>query len=226
MKAKHFLMIAILLLTSAAGAQQVDRSGLYRVQSSEQAAMTYLTYVVDPQYPADIKISGKVVLRIVIDKEGHVSETSLVSGDPLLAGATVDAVKQWKFHPYIVDKAPVEVETTATVEFNADPRHVITPKPPPEPRLRISMGVADGLVLRRVEPAYPEEAKNNGVQGDVILAVTVDKQGNVINSKVVSGHPLLAEAALNAVKQWKYKPYLLNDEPVEFQSTVRIQFRF
>jgi TonB family protein len=61
--------------------------------------MTQLFYVVDPQYPADAQINGKVVLRIVIDRQGHVSEANLVSGHPMLAGPTIDAVKQWKFFP-------------------------------------------------------------------------------------------------------------------------------
>jgi TonB family protein len=184
MKAKHFLMVAVLSLMRMAEAQSTNDPSLQRVQSSEQAAMAYLISVVEPKYPADVHISGKVVLRIVIDKEGHVSEAKLVSGHPMLVGATIDAVKQWKFHPYTLEKGePVEVETTATVEFNADPP-----------------------------------------QGDVILMVVVDQQGNVVETRIVKGDPLLAEAAVDAVKQWKYKPYTLNGEPVKFETSIMMQF--
>src|SRR6516165_3672144 len=121
MKAKHFLMIAILSLIRIAEAQPANDPSLKRVQSSEQAAMAYLIEVVEPKYPAGAKISGKVVFKIVIDKEGHVSQATLVNGDPLLVGAAMDAVKQWKFYPcHIFDDGVAEVETTATVEFDAD----------------------------------------------------------------------------------------------------------
>ena len=223
MKPKHFLMIVALSVMTTA-AQSADPPAPQRVQRNEQNAMAQLFYVVDPQYPADAQINGKVVLRIVIDRQGHVSEASLVSGHPMLAGPTIDAVRQWKFFPYTLDKGPVEVETTATVEFSTDPPHVTTPKPGPV-RLRISMGVADGLSLRKVKPSYPEEARTKHIYGDVILRVAIDKQGNVISTNVMSGDPLLAEAAVNAVKQWKYKPYLLNGEPVELDTSIKIQFR-
>jgi TonB family protein len=225
MKAKRFLIIVILLLMRTAEAQSTKDPSLQRVQSSEQAAMQYLISVVEPKYPDDVHVSGKVVVKIVIDKEGHVSEAKMVSGHPMLVGTTIDAVKQWKFYPYALEKGePVEVETTATVEFRADPPHVVTPKPPRVPRLRISRSVADGLSLRKVEPIYPLEAKIKQIQGDVILMVVVDERGKVAETRVVSGHPVLAEAAMNAVKQWKYKPYTLNGDPVEFETSVKMQF--
>jgi TonB family protein len=225
MKAKHFLMIAILSLIRTAEAQPANDPSLQRVKSSERAAMTYLIEVVEPKYPAGVKISGRVVLKIVINKEGHVSQATLVSGDPLLAGATIDAVKQWKFYPYnIFDEGVAEVETTATVKFYADPPRVVTPKPPRLPRIRIPSGVAEGLNLRTVDPAYPRDAITKHIQGDVILMVVVDKKGKVTKTRVISGDPVLAEAAADAVKQWRYKPYTLNAEPVEFQTSVKVQF--
>jgi protein TonB len=87
------------------------------------------------------------------------------------------------------------------------------------------MGVAEGMNVQKVTPSYPEEAKTKHIHGDVILYVVIDKQGNVISTRAVSGDPLLAEAAVNAVKQWKYKPFLLNDEPVAIETSVKIQFR-
>jgi TonB family protein len=225
MKAKHFLMIAILSLMRIGEAQQVSDPSLKRVESSEQAAMTHLIEVIEPKYPIDAKINGKVVLKIVIDKEGHVSQATLVSGDPLLVRAAMDAVKQWKFYPYnIFDDGVAEVETTATVEFYADPPHVVTPKPPRAPRVRIPSGVAEGLSLRKVDPLYPREAVKKSIQGDVILIVVVDKEGKVTRTRVISGAPVLAEAAVDAVKQWKYKPYTLNAEPVEFETSVKVMF--
>src|SRR5215472_4149573 len=125
MKAKRLLMIAMFSLAGVGLAQQTDQPGVQRVQRPEAIAMGNLTDVVDPTLPGDLgTVAGKVVLRILIDKEGKVVEANLVSGHPILVSACLDAVKQWKFRPYLLNNAPVEVETTATIEFTADPPHV------------------------------------------------------------------------------------------------------
>lgn len=92
-------------------------------------------------------------------------------------------------------------------------------------RLRVSGGVAEKNILYKVPPRYPVEAKEKHITGDVILSVTIDHRGNVSELKVISGDPILARAAADAVKQWKYKPYLLNGEPVFIDTTIRITFR-
>jgi len=99
------------------------------------------------------------------------------------------------------------------------------PVVPPVQRVRVSQGVIKGLLLYRVEPAYPPLAKQARVQGAVVLTALIDKGGNVQNLQVVSGHPLLAPAAIEAVKQWRYKPFLLNGQPVEVETTVTVNFR-
>lgn len=91
-------------------------------------------------------------------------------------------------------------------------------------KVRVSSGVAEGLKVHDVSPVYPREARKNHVQGDVILRATIDRQGNIADLKLVSGEPILADAAVEAVKQWKYKPYILNGEPVEVETQVLIRF--
>jgi protein TonB len=91
-------------------------------------------------------------------------------------------------------------------------------------RVRVSQGVTEGLVIYRVEPAYPPLAKQARIQGAVVMTALIDKGGNVQNLQVVSGHPLLAPAAIEAVKQWRYKPFLLNGQPVEVETTVTVNF--
>jgi len=77
-------------------------------------------------------------------------------------------------------------------------------------RVRVSQGVTAGLVIKRVNPTYPPLARTARVQGSVVLAAVIGKDGSIQNLHVLSGHPLLTQAALEAVKQWRYKPYILN----------------
>lgn len=84
--------------------------------------------------------------------------------------------------------------------------------------------VQEAKLIRKVEPEYPELAKRARVQGVVILQVLVDEQGNVADVKIIRGHPLLNQAAVEAVKQWKYSPTLLNGEPVPVVATVTVNF--
>ncbi|HJT70484.1 MAG TPA: TonB family protein [Terriglobales bacterium] len=91
-------------------------------------------------------------------------------------------------------------------------------------RVRVSQGVTQGMVLHRVQPTYPPLARTARVQGSVILAAIIGKDGSIQNLHVISGHPLLTQAALDAVKQWKYRPYILNGEPVEVDTQVTVNF--
>lgn len=99
------------------------------------------------------------------------------------------------------------------------------PKPTPkkDPLRRVSEIQASRLI-RRVEPIYPHIAIASRVSGIVVLDVRVDEDGNVENIRVFSGHPLLREAAVEAVRQWKYSPTILNGEPVPVVATVTVIF--
>jgi protein TonB len=91
-------------------------------------------------------------------------------------------------------------------------------------RVRISQGVTKGLLIHRVEPTYPPLARAARVQGDVILSAVISTTGQIENLQLVSGHPMLVPAAVDAVKQWRYKPYLLNGTPVEVETTITVIF--
>ena len=91
-------------------------------------------------------------------------------------------------------------------------------------RVRVSQGVMQTLVTKKVNPDYPPDAKKDHVQGVVVLRLRIDKQGNVADAQLISGHPALAQAAIDAVKQWKYRPYLLNNNPVEVETQVTVNF--
>ena len=98
----------------------------------------------------------------------------------------------------------------------------------PKPSLatvRISQGVSQGLLIKRVQPKYPQAALAAHVQGVVQIEATIDKEGHVINLKVLSGEAALARAALEAVRQWRYKPYYLDGGPVEIQTQITVNFK-
>jgi TonB family protein len=91
-------------------------------------------------------------------------------------------------------------------------------------RVRISQVVAQGLLVTRVQPTYPPDAREAGIQGTVILKAVISKAGDVDSLQLISGHPTLAPAAMEAVKQWKYKPYLLNGTAVSVETRIRVNF--
>jgi protein TonB len=98
------------------------------------------------------------------------------------------------------------------------------PKLAPPQRIRISQGVTKGLLIHRVEPVYPPLAKAARVQGEVMLSAVISVNGDIENLQLVSGHPMLVPAAITAVRQWRYKPYLLNGQPVEVETTITVIF--
>jgi protein TonB len=91
--------------------------------------------------------------------------------------------------------------------------------------LKISQGVSEGLVLKKVQPRYPSQALQLHMEGSVQLQATIGKDGSISNLKILSGEAMLARAAQDAVKQWKYKPYYLNGEPVEIQTQITVNFK-
>jgi periplasmic protein TonB len=99
--------------------------------------------------------------------------------------------------------------------------------PPPRPTatkpFRISH-IAEGNIINRVQPIYPTLARQARIQGPVQLRAIISKAGTIENLNVNSGHPMLTAAAIEAVRQWRYRPYLLNNEPVEVETEITVNF--
>jgi len=105
------------------------------------------------------------------------------------------------------------------------------PPPPPPPKKAAPTGpvpiggrVAEANLIRKVQPVYPPLAKSARVQGTVEFTATISKDGNIENLTLVRGHPLLVNAAREAVLQWKYRPTLLNGQPVEVITDIIVNF--
>jgi protein TonB len=137
-------------------------------------------------------------------------------------------------HPIVVksgvsDRSSIEapsVEMGGIVGAGDLPKLVATAnaQAPVLQRVNVSQGVSRGLLVKQIQPAYPQNALMLRVEGKVQLLATVSKNGDISALKILSGDPILARSAADAVKQWKYKPYLLNGEPVEIQTEVTVNF--
>jgi protein TonB len=101
---------------------------------------------------------------------------------------------------------------------------VAVPKVATPQRVRVSAGVSQGLLIHQVKPTYPALARQARIQGGVVLQAVIGKDGSIQNLRAVSGHPMLTPAAIDAVKQWRYKPYYLNGEPVEVDTQITVNF--
>jgi TonB family protein len=243
------LSFTIICAIFAAGQAKPDRLNV-----SPEIMEKRLVKRVPPKFPLGVRPNGSVRLKVVVDTSGHPASIEQTSGDSVLGAAMVDAVKQYEYQPYLVDGKPVEVETTVNVTFKTTVSSALVDNPPPQGvvgdnpggipagqsgglategtkrgvtvplRVRISSGVASGLIVKKVAPLYPEEAREEHVEGTVLLHVMIDKEGNVEHVDLISGHPLLAPAAIEAVRQWKYKPFLLNGKPMEVDTQVQVNF--
>lgn len=102
------------------------------------------------------------------------------------------------------------------------------PPPPPTPSVRhtvpVSGGVIEGLLIHKITPIYPALARQMRLQGRVVIQATIDRDGTIQHLQVISGHPMLVPAAMDAVKQWRYRPYLLNHEPVDVETQITVNF--
>jgi TonB family protein len=91
-------------------------------------------------------------------------------------------------------------------------------------RVSISAGIAVGLLMQKTSPVYPPMAKTARVQGTVVIQANISKTGSIENPRVVSGPVMLRQSALEAVKSWRYRPYMLSGEPVDVETTINVNF--
>jgi TonB family protein len=183
---------------------------------------------INPPYPEEARakqVQGDVMLDVDIDIQGQVVSAKVLKGNPLLREAALQAVKQWRYRPYMLNDEPVPVRFSVVMKFRI-PGVPYQEEPQNEsaPRFKVSSGVMEGLLLHRVDPAYPSEAKEQHIQGDVVLVAVIDKEGKVARLRVVSGDPILAEASSKAVQQWKYRPYTIQGQPVEVETAITVRF--
>jgi tight adherence protein C len=192
-----------------------------------------LSRVVYPLLLRQQKIQGVVVALIVVSETGDVETFRIVKGDTVLGDFAEKAAKQWKFKPVSRDGKAVPVISKVTFNFvlpsdNQDPADVmpeIAPAIDFPQRVRVSEFVSAGLLQSKQSPVYPPKAIAAHIQGRVILLEVISKEG-----KVIAVHhqgpafPELAQAAIDAAKQWLYRPYLFYGRPVEVETQLQMNF--
>ncbi len=187
---------------------------------------------VNPTYGSpETSTKSTVIVQVRIDKSGVVHDVKVVSGPPTLNAAAIKAVKQWKYTPSWATGSPNERQTflAVTLVKGAAPKvqevaFGVSSCIPAPARVRVLQIVMQQYLIRRVGPVYPSEVLAKHLEGVAVIKVTIDKEGSVYKAEGVSGPPELIPAAIEAVKQWKYRPYLLGGEPIEVESTAEIGF--
>lgn len=170
-----------------------------------------------------------------------------------LEDAAVEAVKKWEYKPIGVAGKTVSVSSWIAFRFHVDPAPSVeiltrseetSPKgvigglptsrqdtAPPTPlhpigsgTIMVPAGNLEDHLISKIDPVYPQMAKIAHIQGQVVLQCVVNEKGDIADVKAISGHPILIQSAIDAVKQWKYKPFLLNGNAVSVESTVTVSF--
>jgi TonB family protein len=180
-----------------------------------------------PPEAAQKGIQGQVWVKILISETGEVENVEVISGDPVLAKAAVEAARKWTFKPFIKNGKPVKVSTKLPFDFafsgNISDKHAA--EGGQVQRVDVSPGMLQGLLIHKVQPVYPEAARQNRIQGTVLLHAMIGKDGRVLELTPISGPKELLGAAIGAVQQWRYKPYAVNNEAVEVQTQITVNFQ-
>jgi len=180
---------------------------------------------VKPVYPEEAKkqgLQGVVELEATINRAGHVVGVKVLPAQapqPLLEAAAVAAVRQWKYAPYKINGKAQAVIFTVTITFALSDKK--------EDQQAAKAFDDRPKRISDVKPVYPEEALKQGIQGVVLVEATIDEKGDVVAAKALPAknpQPLLEEAALTAVRQWKFEPIIKNGKACTVTFTVTINF--
>jgi len=166
---------------------------------------------------AEPEAQGYDLRAYCADESGTLRSSSDGKGATCVAGGEV-----------VEDKSPFEatrgVLAPGTSGSGATSSGAASVAAPPGERVRIAQGVSSGLLVTKVQPVYPPVARQARIQGSVVMKAVISQTGDVVSLELVSGHPMLAPAAMEAVKQWKYKPFLLNGNAVNVETQVTVNF--
>lgn len=217
-------------------AAKSDAKAVVHVNSQTLAAK--LIHQVKPSYPSEARekgIEGAVQFEIMVDEDGQVAEVQVLSGNAMLVSSAYEAIRQWRYESFMLDGKPVRVKAKVTVAFSLDEKRTADlakgasaasdeAQIPSQP-IKLGPGVTPPRVLFRTEPVYTQQARDAKLQGVVVLAMVVSAEGNPQDVRVEKGLGMgLDEAAIEALKQWRFQPAKLNGRLVAIQLTVEVNF--
>jgi TonB family protein len=176
-----------------------------------------LIKAVTPLYPLNARrlgFEGVVIIEATTDLKGRVAKTKVLKSVPFLDQAAVKAIKQWVYEPFVINGRPRAIVFTVSIRFSLSyggKDKALADLEPPK-------------LLTRVVPVYPDKAKKAGIEGTVVLGATIDGNGQVTEVKVLDSVPGLDQAAVDAVKQWRYTAVWVGNQPVIYTFTVTVRF--
>ena len=198
---------------------------------------TYVYYAKHGNDPkCDENTRGAYAAAIQVES-GKVAKQQFLTGDQALFERSKEVVASWKYDPVKVEHQAVSWVGFIAFSFSGaanchvspsfygrDPREVDKDTNQAHSPVRISGGVAAGQKISGGNPIYPQKAKDDRLSGSVVISAVIGTDGSLELLHVISGHPLLAEAALMAVQTWQYKPYTLNGVPIPVETTITVNF--
>jgi len=233
---KRSLIIAIALWSLAGIGRARAQETKPPADSIPSKTTPEATKRVQPDYPEAARgdsIEGTVWLKVYVDEAGRVIQASVQKSDnPAFNEPAIAAARQWTFKPVMQEGKPVGLWVSIPYKFKLRKKENVQSAPvsgtigvkqePPAEDLKVDK---DPEAIKRVNPKYPEKAFQDGIEGIVWTKMWIDTSGNVVEAKVSkTDNDVFNEAAIDAGKQWKFKPALLNGKPVAVWITVPFRF--
>ncbi|HKV91950.1 MAG TPA: energy transducer TonB [Candidatus Angelobacter sp.] len=197
---------------------------------------------------------GKMKVSFKLKKDGSLDELHpyyqdpdsqrVATEHPELEQKVLENMRQWKYSPFLLEGRPVEIKTAVVLRFDLEkPDQTlqsslfsVSPSSPvsdiggaklPYPLrnwVELDSETMHSIQIRSTAPDYPQMARIAHIQGKVLIRIQVDKEGRVVDEKALSGHPILIQSAMDAVKKWQYKPVIVDGQPVEVLSSIGVEF--
>lgn len=198
-----------------AGPGKVSKSGASRPLASSVTRLSGNKDTHALKSSAGVKVAGKATRRQPASPQVSNQDNADADGAPVPPEPATDS-------------APSAADVSQIAASSPDPNalgNVLSAAPAlPKLGVPVSEGIAGGTLVHKVQPVYPLEARRLHLEGTVVLDATITQEGQIENLKLVSGDPVLAKAATEAVGKWRYTPYLLNGRPIVKQTRINIKF--
>lgn len=236
----HLLALALLTTLLAVSQTAPETTPPSPAAPLPDSRKLIVSKMVPAEYPADAvlqRLEGKVIVKVQISEAGDVESVEAVSGEKIFYAAATSAVRQWKFQPFIRDGRPSKVSTSLTVPFFLNDVLSVVPDGDASlvseanglRRVRVPARVAEAHLLQRVPAALPPFADahvvfGTGLSGVVEVEAVIGKDGVVREVKELSGQPLLRRSAADAVRQYRYRPFVWKGQEVEAVAVVSVAF--